>query len=642
MHDQPGPDAARPRLLVADDEKDLLEIFSEFLKDDFDLELASTGTDAIEKLRSRPRDVVVTDINMPGADGLAVLRAAKEANPETEVIVLTGNASTLTAIEALREGAYDYILKPFDLYEMDQVLRKALERRRLLDENRRFVATLQQANEDLRQSQEELRRHRDELRERVEAATRRIRTLYEVGQEISSSLDLDRTLGLVLDRSMALTGAAAGALFLPADGTAEFRCRVRRGLEELAGGAERPGELEAMLGRAVAQRRPEAGLLEGPGGPPRHALVVPFLRDGEVRGLVAVVSPGPRPFSEDDAELLSGLGAQGSIAIHNAVVYEKIRELERLKSEFVAVVSHELRTPLTAIKGTVELLADERYFERSPRQGELFEICQANAERLEALVNDILDLSKLESSRLSSHFVESSLPVLVRTALVNIGRVAEQKGIVVTCACAEPLPVVRADEMRIVQVINNLVANAVKFSNAGTSIQVEVAEEAGGVRVSIRDQGIGIAPEDLPKLFHRFRQLDSSSTREAGGTGLGLVISKGIVEEHGGRIWAESTPGAGSTFHFWLPAGASAPVAAIASCDRASATGSREPASAAVSRERPPAAGSCTQVSATGSCAQASAAVSRDRVSETDSADRAAAAPSASPGRRDTAGESTG
>ena len=123
--------ARRPTLLVADDETDLLGIFEEFMKEDFDLELARTGTEAIERIRARHHDVIVTDINMPGADGLTVLRVAKEVDPETEVVMLTGNASTLTAIEALREGAYDYVLKPFDLYEMDQTIQKALERRTL-------------------------------------------------------------------------------------------------------------------------------------------------------------------------------------------------------------------------------------------------------------------------------------------------------------------------------------------------------------------------------------------------------------------------------------------------------------------------------------------------------------------------------
>lgn len=541
----------RPRLLVADDELDLLGIFEEFMKDEFDLECVSTGSEAIERIRARPHDVVVTDINMPGADGLTVLRTAKEADPESEVVMLTGNASTLTAIEALREGAYDYVLKPFDLYEMDQTIRKALERRTLRAENRRIVSDLKDANE-------ELRRHRDELKTMVDEATRRIRTLYEIGQEITSSLHLDHTLGLILDRSLELTGATEGALFLPGEGGADLCCRVRRGLDGDEAITPFTHVLAELHGLTLGSRRAESGAVRLPDGSARQALVVPFLREGEVSGTVVVFAVPGKTLAPDDVELLCGLAAQGSIAIHNAVVYEKIRELERLKSEFVAVVSHELRTPLTAVKGTLELLSTDRYFPHESKPMELLTICQANASRLEALVNDILDHSKLESSRLSHEFLPTTLPALVRGVLLNLGHLAESKEIRLRPECDETAPAVRGDEMRLVQVLTNLVSNAVKFSPPGTEIVVQVAPGDDGVIVRVRDQGIGIAEADLPKLFSRFRQLDASTTRQAGGTGLGLVISKGIVEEHGGRIWAESTLGRGSTFAFWLPAAGAA------------------------------------------------------------------------------------
>jgi signal transduction histidine kinase/DNA-binding response OmpR family regulator len=546
------PVAQRPTLLVADDETDLLGIFEEFMKDDFDLELAETGTEAIERIRARHHDVIVTDINMPGADGLTVLRIAKEADPETEVVMLTGNASTLTAIEALREGAYDYVLKPFDLYEMEQTIQKALERRTLRAENRRIVAVLQEANDGLRRQEEELRQHRDELKSRVDEATRRIRTLYEVGQEITSSLHLEHTLELILERSTELCGAGEGALFLPGEGGAELRCRVWRGLTEDDALVLAP-VLAELHGVILAGRRAEAGTVQLPSGQARHALVVPFLREGEVSGTVAVFSPEERTFSPDDVEILAGLAAQGSIAIHNAVVYEKIKELDRLKSEFVAVVSHELRTPLTAIKGTLEILGTDRYFPQNSQQGELLSICRANADRLESLVNDILDHTKLESSRLSTDFVVTQLPSLVQGVQLNLTHLAATKEIRVLTDCDEQVPAVRADEMRLVQVLTNLVSNAVKFSHPKTDVLIQVKADGDGVVVRVQDQGIGIAPENLPRLFSRFHQLDSSTTRRAGGTGLGLVISKGIIEEHGGRIWAESKPGEGSTFSFWLP-----------------------------------------------------------------------------------------
>ena len=551
MDAQANEGSGKPCLLVVDDEKDLLGIFSEFLDPgEYQLDLAGTGTEAIEMVRRNHYDLVVTDINLPGADGIAVLRAAREADPNIEVIVLTGNATTLTAIEALREGAYDYVTKPFDLYEMDQKIRKALERRALLADNRRHLDSLQAANA-------ELSRHRDELARMVDAATRRLRTLLEVGKEITSILSLERTLRLILERSLVLTGASEGAVFLTEEPGGPLACRTGHGLSEAGGSCEDlSAALEGIHERVRAARRPEECSFTLPGLGRRGALVVPLLQEGQLTGTVVVLARDGGSFTEDDRELLVGLTAQASIAVHNATLYGRSRELERLKSEFVAVVSHELRTPLTAIKGTLELLTDAHYFQVAPQQEQLFSICQANVGRLEALVNDILDLSKLESSQLSSQFTAASIPTLMHNVVINLGNLAVKKEIRIRTECPDSLPMVRADELRIAQVLTNLLSNAIKFSPPSTEITLRVVEDRGGVTVEIRDQGIGIAPEDLPKLFSRFRQLDSSTTRKAGGTGLGLVISKGIVEEHNGRIWAESIPGKGSVFSFWLPAAA--------------------------------------------------------------------------------------
>jgi signal transduction histidine kinase/DNA-binding response OmpR family regulator len=574
----PNQAAERLRLLIVDDEAGLLDILGEFLGGEFALETAATGTEALEKLARGPFAVVLTDINLPGADGIAVLRAAKAADPETEVIMLTGNASTMTAIEALRDGAYDYLVKPFDLFELDQSLRRALEGRRLRDENRQVVGRLRAANEELHSSEEALRRHRDELKGMVQEATRRLRTLHALGNEITTSLDLERTLGLVLEKSLELIGATEGLLFLADEPGGPLVCREARGSHLDSD----PGEalavaLEPLNERLRVDRAPSGGQVTLSGGEIREAFAVPLLQEGAVRGSVIVLSPGGSVLSDDDRSLLGSLAAQAVIAVHNATVFTRMRDLERMKSEFVAVVSHELRTPLTAIKGTLELLSDARYFPVESQQGELFGICQANTERLEALVSDILDVSKLESSRLSSHLREASLPSLVQGLVTNLGILAARKGLSIVVELPGDLPTVLADERRIVQVLSNLLSNAMRFSPTGMEITVTLASEAGGVRTDIRDRGIGIAPEDLPKLFSRFRQLDASSTRSAGGAGLGLVISKGIVEEHGGWIRAASTPGEGSVFSFWLPG-----VASLAAAEAAGAG----PAGSPVAGER--------------------------------------------------------
>ncbi len=519
-----------PRLLVVDDEEPLLEIFVEFFEEsEYQLTIAKTGEEAMELLAAQQFDLVVTDLNLPGADGLTVLETAKRTDPEMEVIVLTGNASTLTAIDALRQGAYDYVLKPFDLYEMEQTVSKALERRRLLSENRRFVTSLQE--------------HRDQLSRLVEEATWRMRTLYEVGKEITSTLDLDRTLNLIMEKSVELTKARGGKLFLLDEGD-EMHCRVALGLEES------DQTLTETNARVLREKR--ACLHEGQ-DPDGNTFIVPLLQESEIMGTIAVFSAEGRVFSPDDQDLLVGLASQASIAIHNARVYEKIQALDKMKSEFVAVVSHEVRTPLTAIKGTLEILGDDGYFDMQEPQKELLDICMTNVERLETLINDILDFSKLESSRLSTHFTEVNVDFVLNSVVVNLGNLAEQKSIQIEAEIEADLPTVEADELRLSQVLTNLLGNAVKFSDHDSIIATSAMRDGEGVRIDIRDSGIGIAQEDVGKLFTKFRQLDSSSTRTAGGTGLGLAISKGIVEEHGGRIWVQSELGEGSTFSVWIP-----------------------------------------------------------------------------------------
>jgi signal transduction histidine kinase len=208
---------------------------------------------------------------------------------------------------------------------------------------------------------------------------------------------------------------------------------------------------------------------------------------------------------------------------------------------------------MTSIKGSLELLGDERFHVLPPPQRELLHICQANTERLIGLINDILDFSKLESSKFSLSFEAFDIGKIVPEAVEHIRSLANLKGITVDVHVEGSAGMVDADPMRITQVVTNLLGNAIKFSQEKSKIEVWARGTDEEVTVFVRDFGKGIGKRDMSRLFQRFAQLDSSTTRKAGGTGLGLVISKGIVEQHGGRIWVESEIGKGSTFYFSIP-----------------------------------------------------------------------------------------
>ena len=553
----PSEDGVKARILVVDDEEQVVAIFRDLLtQQGYEVVSSDNGDDAIAKVTAGRFDLVLTDINLPGVDGLEVVRAAKAADKDTVVILITGYASTTTAIDALRQGAYDYITKPFDLWETNKAIERGLESRSLVVQNRVLIEQLEKANTELQQ-------HEEILRRKVERATDRMATLYEAGKAMSLSLSLQSTCEVVVAQAARITGARASLLFLHDQASDDYSAEAAFGVPE-----ERYRPLRFSMGIGYhgqvvqnAQATTVTDLEEAVGVEEilatlraNSAVIVPLTSNEAVIGTITVLDREPGgEFSSDDQEVLKMLASQAAIAIQNAILYERTKELDRLKSEFVAVVSHEVRTPLTSIKGSLELLGDDRFHKLPPPQRELLGICQANAERLITLINDILDFSKLESSKLSLNIERVEIGRVLTEVTENIRSLAAGKGIQIEVKIDPSSGKVDADPMRIGQVATNLIGNAIKFSPENGRIEVFASGDESQVTLSVKDYGRGISARDLNRLFQRFAQLDSSTTRKAGGTGLGLVISKGIVEQHGGKIWVESAEGQGSTFSFSLP-----------------------------------------------------------------------------------------
>ncbi len=555
--DVPFNPEIRPRLLVVDDEENVVQILQDlFSERPYDVDTVTSGEEALERLEANRYDLLLTDINLPGVNGLKVVEAAKNADPDIVMIVITGYASTGTAIDALRHGATDYITKPFDLWEVDQIVVRGLESRRLVEENRRLV-------HDLRGANEELRRHEEILTEKVAVATRRIRTLYEVGKDLNASLDVNKTLDFIVSQAATLCDAEMGLLFRSRENTGSFLAAVGFGPAAGLTGRATVRTGTGVIGRVADGLEPARVEIEAPDGSAeafldelgvRTLLAVPLMNKGRLRGILTVMDKKAGSFSDEDQDLLESFASQAALALANAELYETARQLDHMKSEFVAVVSHEVRTPLTAIQGSLELVLDDRYFEMNPKMRELLSICQTNVERLRVLINDILDFSKIDANRLSLDFTAVDVGEVAAEVITSMDSLAEQKGIRLRLDAAEDLRPIQADRMRLGQVLTNLVGNALKFTPDGGRVDVILDGTAeGGVQCAVSDSGPGIAPGDLGKLFQKFQQIDSSLTRRQGGTGLGLVISKGLVEGHGGRIWVESEVGVGSRFCFTLP-----------------------------------------------------------------------------------------
>ncbi len=545
----------RAKILVVDDEDQVVQIFQDLLtQQGYEVVSCGNGDEAIAKVTSEKFDLVLTDINLPGTDGLEVVRAAKAADKDTCVILITGYASTTTAIDALRQGAYDYITKPFDLWETAKAIERGIESRMLARENRRLIHELELANTELQQ-------HEVSLRRKVEQATHQLAALLEAGKAISQSLSLQSTCSVVVAQAARLVGAKSCVVFLLDAASDEFVAEAMVGVDESLKEKLKFQMGIGYHGQAVhsCEAKMTENILEQVGTEDvlsllhaDNALIVPLLSNESAIGSLTVLNR-EGGFTTEDQDVLTMLGSQAAIAIANALLYERTKELDRLKSEFVAVVSHEVRTPLTSIKGSLELLGDDRFHRLPDPQKELLGICQANTERLITLINDILDFSKLEASKLPMTMEVVDLHHVLSEAVENIRSLAGMRKVEIDLRVDGTAGAVDADSMRIGQVITNLLGNAIKFSPDGGHVEIFASGDESLVTVSIKDYGRGIAPRDLNRLFQRFAQLDSSTTRKAGGTGLGLVISKGIVEQHGGRIWVESALDHGSTFSFSLP-----------------------------------------------------------------------------------------
>jgi GAF domain-containing protein len=471
------------------------------------------------------------------------------------------NVRTILGVPLMREGAAIGVIvlqrstvRPFSEKQVglaatfaDQAV-IAIENARLFDE-------VQARTRELAQSVEELR------------------ALSEVGQAITSTLDVEGVLTTIVTKAVQLSGTDAGAIYTFDEKLQEFRLRATHGMDEGMIAEirhRRIGADETAIGQAAAERR----VLQIPDllnesssrvldiivrAGYRAVLFVPLLRSDQIIGALVVRRKKPGEFPRGTIELLRTFADQSVLAIQNARLFGEIEqkscELElasKHKSQFLANMSHELRTPLNAILGYTELILDNVYGETPTKMHTVLQRIETNGKHLLGLINDVLDLSKIEAGQLTLALAPYSLRDVVHSVYSAVEPLAADKKLAFKIDVERDMPGGYGDERRLTQVLLNLVGNAIKFTDQG-EIAIRASSANGTFRVAVRDTGPGISETDQQKLFQEFQQADNSITKKKGGTGLGLAISKRIIEMHGGHVSLESTIGQGSTFSFTLP-----------------------------------------------------------------------------------------
>ncbi len=406
-------------------------------------------------------------------------------------------------------------------------------------------------------------------------SVRELKALGEIGQAVSSTLDLETVLGTIVSRAAELSGMDGGSIYEYDEAREEF---------PLQSAHRMPDELVEAL-RATPMRKGEGaiGRMALTGEPVeirdiadegsyqsrvrellvrlgyRSLLAVPLLRENRLLGGLVVNRSIPGTFPGEVIDVLKTFATQSALAIQNARLFREIeqksRELEaasRHKSEFLANMSHELRTPLNAIIGFSEVLAEGMFGEVNDKQAEYLADILESGRHLLSLINDILDLSKIEAGRMELEPSSFNLPAAIENTLILVRERAQRRDIRLARSVDDRLGTIRADERKVKQVLLNLLSNALKFTPEGGKVDVRARANGGVAEVSVADTGVGISPEDQQAVFEEFRQVGASS-KKSEGTGLGLAISRKLIELHGGRLWLESALGAGSTFTFTLP-----------------------------------------------------------------------------------------
>ncbi len=444
--------------------------------------------------------------------------------------------------------------------------------------------SIKQLFEELNESKVQLEDYSRTLEQKVTTRTRQLaqsveelKALGEVSQAVNSTIDLQTVLTTIVTRAADLSGSEGGIIYEFDEGSDAFHVRAAHRISSIHLDALRKTPIrlgEGALGRAAATQAPcqvsdihedrqfaasqvrdilvEVGF--------RSLLAIPLLRGARLLGGLVVYRRGSGEFPREVVGVLEAFATQSVFAIQNARMFreiqEKSRELEiasRHKSQFLANMSHELRTPLNAIIGFSEVLLEKMFGDLNDKQEEYLNDILTSGTHLLALINDVLDLSKIEAGKLEVELAPVDLRALLEGSVVVVRERALAHNITLSLDMSEDVGTIVADERKIKQIMFNLLSNAIKFTADRGKAGIRARRSDGFIEVAVWDTGVGIAAEDQQRIFEEFQQAEQGLTDKSEGTGLGLALTRKLVTLHGGKLWVESSQNSGSTFSFTLP-----------------------------------------------------------------------------------------
>ncbi len=490
-------EAEKIRILVVDDERDIREGSERILSRlGFQLFTAKRGEEALQIFEEAHPAIVLLDLKMPGIDGMEVLKLLREKDPALLVIVITGYATVETAIEAMKQGAYDFISKPFEPDQLRIVVNRAADKIRLTREARKL-------------EQEKARTLSD-----LDAEKSRLRTIIE---SLPDGVMVTNTGGQVV-----LINPSCKHMLRLAPDTVAGRPIQDYVLDEAL----------CKLGLDISK-----GKYVDYGDIPEHEF---SLTDGTYLRAIA------QPVLGERKECLG--------AIINFLDITSMKTLDRLKSEFVAKVSHELRSPLSTIHEQIALVVGDLMTSQPQQHQHLLSRAKEKTQGLISLIGDLLDLSRIEEGITGREPKPVRLEELLKGIVdfLSIRASAKNQTLALQVSSSD-LPEIKADPLALESIFGNLITNAITYTQEGGRIRVEIDRAGINIRVKVTDNGFGIDEKNINKIFDRFYRVKDERTRYITGTGLGLPIVKGLVDSLGGIIEVTSTPGEGSTFTVLLP-----------------------------------------------------------------------------------------